>query len=236
LIVTVMQPAYLPWLGYFHRVALSDLFIVLDHVQIDKNSKSGFAHRNKVRTLDGWVWLTVPLKTKGKHGKLYLNQLEIVDDQPWAEKHWATLRHNYGRAPYFKEYARSLEDVYARSWNRLTDLARAITGSQLDAMGIHTPIRFSSEMNVQGTKDELILNLCQAVGATTYVSGPFGRSYLRLELFEAAGIRVVFDDYQHPTYPQVYPGFEPYMAAIDLLFQCGPQSLPTIRTGNPSPV
>src|SRR5262245_36818808 len=111
-----MQPAYLPWLGYFHRIALADLFIVLDHVQIDRNSKTGFAHRNKIRTKDDWCWLTVPLKTKGKHGELYLDKVEIANDQPWAERHWATLRHNYQKAKFFAEHASALDGFYARSW------------------------------------------------------------------------------------------------------------------------
>jgi hypothetical protein len=227
-----MQPAYLPWLGYFHRVALSELFILLDHVQIDKNSKTGFAHRNKVRTKEGWCWLTVPLKTKGQHGNLFLNKIEIAKDQPWAAKHWATIRHCYASAPYFAPHSPALEQFYSRSWERLADLAREITRYQLDAFAIRTPVRFSSEMGVPGTKDELILNLCRAVGASVYISGPFGRDYLKLGPFDEAGIRVVFHDYQHPTYPQVYPGFQPYMAALDLLMNCGPDSLAVLSQGN----
>jgi hypothetical protein len=231
-IVTIMQPAYLPWLGYFHRVALSDLFIVLDHVQIDKNSKTGFAHRNKVRTKEGWCWLTVPLKTKGQHANLFLNKIEIANDQPWAAKHWATIRHCYAGAPHFGQHSPALEQFYARPWERLADLARETTRYQLDAFTIHTPMRFSSEMGVPGAKDELILNLCRAVGASVYVSGPFGRDYLKPEPFNEAGIRVVFHDYRHPTYPQVYPGFQPYMAALDLLLNCGPDSLAVLGRGN----
>jgi hypothetical protein len=210
-IVTIMQPAYLPWLGYFHRISLCDLFIVLDHVQIDRNSKTGFAHRNKVRTRDGWCWLTVPLRTKGKHGQLYLNQLEIANDQAWAEKHWATLRQNYARAKFFAQHAAALEGIYALRWELLAQLARELTAYQLDAFGIRTPLRFSSEMGVEGAKDELILNLCRAAGAEVYLSGPFGRDYLRAELFEQAGVRIVFHDYNHPSYPQAHPGFEPIM-------------------------
>jgi WbqC-like protein family len=230
--VTIMQPAYLPWLGYFHRIMASDLFIVLDHVQIDKNSKTGFAHRNKVRTREGWGWLTVPLKTKGKKGELFLNQIELVEDQPWAAKHWETLKHNYGRAPFFRQHAGALEGLYARKWERLADLTREFMAWQLAAFNVRTPLMFSSEMSVPGNKDELILNLCRAAGASVYISGPFGRDYLREDLFSASGITVVYHDYQHPVYPQVYPGFEPYMAAVDLLLNCGPDSLQILRAGN----
>jgi hypothetical protein len=231
MIVTIMQPAYLPWLGYFHRIALSDLFIVLDHVQIDRNSKTGFAHRNKLRTKEGWAWLTVPLKTKGKHGQLYLNELEIAD-QDFRAKHWGTIRHNYSKAPFFAEHAAALESIYAQPWERLVPLACELMKYQLEALGITTPLRFSSEMAVEGNKDELIVNLCRAAGASAYISGPFGREYLKPEAFAEAGIRLVFHDYVHPTYPQAQGGFEPYMAALDLLLNAGPQSAAILQSGN----
>jgi hypothetical protein len=221
MIVSINQPAYLPWLGYFHRIAVSDLHIVLDHVQFEKNS---FSNRNKVRTRAGWCWLTVPLQTKGKFGDLALNEVRIADTD-WARRHWETIRQNYAKAPFFREHRAALEGFYARPWERLADLARETTAYQLDALGIRTPLRFSSEMGVGGRKDELVLNLCKAVGASVYLSGPLGRDYLRPELFAEAGIQVAYHDYGHPVYPQCHPGFEPYMAALDLLLNCGPDGL-----------
>jgi hypothetical protein len=222
MIVSINQPAYLPWLGYFHRIAISELHIVLDRVQFEKNS---FTNRNKFRIKDGWCWLTVPVKTKGKFGQLSINHLEIDNTSRWAEKHWATVRFNYGRAPYFSEHAAFLERVYSQPWTCLNDLMREITTYILRAFGITTRLLYSSEMEVEGTKDELILALCRSVGATNYISGPLGRDYIRGELFEQAGVRVVYHNYRHPTYSQVYAGFEPYMSAVDLLLNCGPKSL-----------
>jgi len=226
-----MQPAYLPWLGYFHRIAMSDLHISLDHVQIDRNSKTKFANRNKIRTQQGWCWLTVPIKTKGRQGDLAIDQLEIAADTDWAAKHWQTLKQNYARAPFFVQHAPFFEAIYARHWDRLVDLTGAITDYLLLALGIRTPALKSSEMGVAGVKDELILNLCKAVNASTYLSGPFGRDYLDARTFESAGIRLLFHDYQHPLYQQAYPGFEPYMSAVDLLFNLGPESLRVIMEG-----
>ncbi len=220
-----MQPAYLPWLGFFHRAALADLLIVLDDVQIDRNSKTGFAHRNRVRTQQGSTWLTIPLRIKGKHGAAYLHELEPADDQPWRVKHLQTLRHAYGRTPYFAAYAERLAEFYERRDRRLIDVLRASMEWQFAALGLTTPVVYASTLDVEGTKDERILNLCRRVGATTYVSGPFGRDYLRDDSFNEAGIEIVYHDYVHPTYPQAYPDFEPFMAAVDLLFNCGPESL-----------
>ena len=222
--VSIMQPAYLAWLGYFHRIALSDIHIVLDHVEIDMNSRTKFANRNKIRTKDGWTWLTVPLKTKGKRGCLFLNELEIDDDPSWRKKHWSTIRQNYARGPYFSPHAPFFEGVYAEDWRNLTDLTQRITSYLLQSLGIRTRILFSSQIGMQGSKDVLILNLCQAVGATHYLSGPFGRQYLHEPLFADAGIEVIYHDYQHPCYPQRYPGFEPNMSVVDLLFNHGEKS------------
>lgn len=225
MIVSINQPAYLPWLGYFHRIAVSDAHIVLDHVQFEKNS---FTNRNKIRTADGWCWLTVPVKTAGKFGDLSIHEIEIADEKKWAQKHWQALRLNYSKAPFFAQHAGFFEGTYSRSWPRLNDLMQEITGYLLGAFGIRTKLYFSSQMNVSGKKDELVLNLCRELKATAYLSGPLGRDYLREELFRDHGIAVRYDDYHHPTYKQAYPGFEPYMAAIDLLFNAGPASLDII--------
>jgi hypothetical protein len=229
LIVSVNQPAYLPWLGYFHRIAVSDLHIVLDHVQFEKNSVS---NRNKIRTAAGWCWLTVPVATKGRFGNLTLDQLELTADEGWARKHALSISQNYRKANHFPAYWPAFEELYRRRWSRLADLAKEMTRRHLDALGIATPVEYSSSLKVQGAKSELVLRLCQAVGATAYLSGPFGRSYLDLPEFQRAGIKVVFHDYAHPTYEQVYPGFEPYMAAIDLLFNQGPHSHEVMSKGN----
>jgi hypothetical protein len=221
-IVSINQPAYLPWLGYFHRIAVSDVHVVLDHVQFEKNS---FTNRNKIRTKEGWCWLTVPVTTKGLFGQLRIDRLECADDDGrWQRKHWAALRMNYGRASHFGRYAAFLEDAYSKPWARMNALLRALTQHLCEALEIRRPILFSSDLRVGGVKDELVLNICRAVEATTYLSGPLGRKYLREDQFRAAGIEVVYHDYRHPIYRQVFPGFEPSMSAVDLLFNCGPES------------
>ncbi len=219
-----MQPAYLPWLGYFDRIAKSDLHIVLDHVNLDANSKTKFANRNKVRISDGWNWLTVPLQSKGRHGALFLNEAEISPDGAWRQKHLGSIRTNYARARHFAGHRAFLEEIYGRDWRRLADLTTATTDYLRQAFGLDCPTRFSSELGVAGEKDALILNLCRAVGATTYISGPFGRDYLSAAAFADAGIELVFHDYPHPEYAQAFPGFEPYMSAWDLLLNHGPAS------------
>jgi hypothetical protein len=221
MIVSINQPAYLPWLGYIHRIAESDLHIVLDHVQFEKNS---FVNRNKVRTSSGWTWLTVPVRTKGRFGALPIDELEIDSTQAWAEKHWQTIRQNYSKCPGFPAHAKFFEQIYARPWARLAELMAEMNGYLLRAFGVRTPLRCSSEMAPSGARTELLVGLCKSVGGSVYLSGPLGRSYLEEARFAEAGIEVRYHDYAHPTYPQRPSGFEPYMSAIDLLFNCGERS------------
>jgi len=221
MIVSINQPAYLPWLGYFHRIAISDLHIVLDHVQFEKNSMT---NRNKIRTKEGWCWLTVPVKTKGRFGNLPIQDLEIDNLQSWDRKHLNALRSNYARAAYFGDHEPFFGEIYSAPWPRFAPLARKITEYLLKKLEIRTPLRYSSALAVPGEKSELILNICRAVGATKYLSGPFGRDYLDEAAFREAGIEVRYHDYQHLAYKQVFDGFESHMAAVDLLFNCGPES------------
>lgn len=228
MIVSINQPAYLPWPGYFSRIQASDLHIVLDHVQFEKNS---YTNRNRVRTAQGWTWLSVPLKTKGRFGDLAIHQVEIDAGHDWPAKHWGTLRQNYGKAPHFAAHAHFFEALYARPWQNLAGLLEAATGYLLGAFGIRTPLARSSGMAVEGRKSELVLNLCRSAGAKVYLSGPLGRDYLDEAAFRQAGIEVRYHDYAPPAYAQAYPGFEPGLSAVDLLFNQGPDSARILATG-----
>ncbi len=221
MIVSINQPAYLPWLGYFDRIAKSDIYILLDHVQFEKNS---MANRNKVRTPPGWVWLTVPIRTKGRFGNLGINNLEINSELPWARKHWKTIHCNYARATYFEQYATFFQELYTDTWEQLDPLMSEITKYLLSEFEITTQLVKSSSLDPQYTKSDLVLELCRKVEANIYLSGPFGRQYLDRGAFERAGIELRFHDYPHPEYRQAFDGFEPYMSAIDLLFNHGSKS------------
>ena len=225
MIVSINQPAYLPWLGYFHRIAVSDVHVVLDHVQFEKNS---FTNRNKIRTKEGSTWLTVPLRTKGQFGDLAINKIETANDTPWPRKHFQTMKMNYARSPHFAGHQAFFEEMYNRPWTKLNELLDYSGAYLLESLGIKTRMIKSSELDVTGTKEDLVLEICRKVGATTYLSGPLGRNYIIDENFTAAGLKIAYQDYKHPEYPQAFPGFEPYMSVIDLLFNCGPDSLPVI--------
>ncbi len=229
MIVSINQPAYLPWLGYFHRIAESDLHVVLDHVQFEKNS---FVNRNKMRTAKDWTWLSVPVKTKGRFGDLSIEKLEIDNHRNWRAKHLATLTQAYARAPYMAEYSGFLEDVLSREWDHLADLCRHMSGFFLEALNIETPLVESSTLSVDSNKSQMVLDLCREVKATTYLSGALGKDYLDEDMFNEAGIKVVYQDYRHPVYTQCRPGeMIPFMGILDLLLNHGAESRDILMDG-----
>ena len=155
MIASIHQPAYLPWLGYFDRIARSDVHVVLDSVQFEKNS---FINRNKIRTADGWCWLTVPVRTHGRYDQMPINTIEIDNTQHWAAKHWRSIAQNYAHAPYFREHAPFFESVYQKQWTLLVDLCGEIRDYLLVAIGIDTPAMLASVLDPPGKRDELVLN------------------------------------------------------------------------------
>ena len=218
MILSINQPAYLPWSGYFDRIARSDLHVVLDHVQFEKNS---YVNRNRILGKDGPFWLTVPVRTKGKFGDLPINELEIDQSSNWQRKHLQSIRSAYGRSACFDECWINLEKVLQSEFLKLNDLCRATTDVLLDLLGIEVEHQFTSSHQFGSSKSELVLEICRNFKATTYLSGPFGREYLDLESFVSAGIKVEFHDYTTPAYPQNSLEFVSNLSILDLLFNEG---------------
>jgi hypothetical protein len=223
MIVAIHQPHYLPWLGYLHRVAQVDLFIVLDHVQFERRN---YQNRGRIR-LDGEPrWLTVPVAQRSRKERIIDKLIDNGDARAWGPIHLSTLRHAYRDAEHFKPYAGALGGIVAARWERLVELDLALLEFLCRAFEIRTPIARSSALGVDGAKSDLILNLCRAAGARALLAGLGGsRGYLDVEAFARAGVRVKWHDFRHPTYRQCGPQpFIPGLAAIDLLFNCGPRS------------
>lgn len=233
MILTAHQPNYLPYAGFFHKVARADRFLVVDNVQFVKRGPFGWMHRNRIRTGSprGWDWLSVPVLTKGKFTQK-ICEARIDPSIPWARKHWRAIEWNYRRAPHFREYAGEFRALYERPWERFADLTCAFIRLILRLLGIPVEFQRTSELGLEGRSTGLILNLCRAMGADTYLSGIHGRDYLDVPELERHGIRVVFQEFRPPVYPQCWPGpFVPNLSVIDLLFNCGPGSL-RVLTGD----
>ncbi len=230
MIVSINQPTYLPWLGYFHRIGVSDVHVVLDDVQFEKNS---FTNRNKLKTAQGWMWLTVPILASGRFGQS-IKEVEISNTRNWRHKHLTSIQTNYNNARFFCEYSSFFEEMYSREWDCLLPLIDFGTRYFLDQLGIRTKLIRSSTLDVQGTKSDLVLEICQILRADVYLSGTLGRGYLDEKSFRKAGIRVVYQDYKHPVYSQLWEPFESHMSVVDLLLNCSPRSLDIILSGQDS--
>ncbi|MBN1824041.1 MAG: WbqC family protein [Endomicrobiales bacterium] len=224
MILSVHQPQYMPWLGYFHKMAKCDLFVYLDDVQYKKRE---FQNRNKIKTPNGAHWLTVPVITKDS----YLQQIREVrtnPDENWENEHLQSLRHNYGRTPFFKDHEGFFAGLFSKDWEKLMDVSLEITGYFSSFLKIGTRCGFASEFGVSSTSSQRIVDICIKAGADTYLSGAGGREYMEMELFEKNNIKVVFQEFSHPRYPQLFGEFIPYLSIVDLVFNCGPESAKNI--------
>jgi hypothetical protein len=219
--LVVLQPSYLPWLGYLDQLYKSDVFVLYDDVQFDKH---GWRNRNRIKTPAGPQWLTVPVLTHGR-GKPTNREVEIDTGQPWGAKHLRALRGNYSKAPAFAEVFHRLEPVLSRPWKRLLDLNRAILDALCELLAITRDIRLSSELGVSGEKTERLVEMCRATGATIYLTGDSARDYLDEPQFAAQRVAVEYHNYRHPTYVQLHGGFVPYLSVVDLLMNHGRDSL-----------
>lgn len=220
MIVAIHQPNYIPGLGFFHKMARADVFVLLDNVQYSKNN---FTNRNRIRCRDEWAWLTIPVRLAGHFGQL-IAEVETADDG-WETRHWKRLLEVYGRAPHFRQFQDRLEPVYARRCVKLEEINCELIELARVALSIDTRIVRASELGVSGQSSELLLAISQSLGATTYLSGQGGRKYLDATKFEAAGIAVEFQEFLHPQYYQQGSGeFVPNLSILDLLFHAGAES------------
>jgi hypothetical protein len=219
-IAAIHQPNYIPWPGYFHKLAACDVFVYLDAVQYPRGQS--FAARNRIKTPNGVVFLTIPVSVpKGHEGKASYLEVEFADER-WREKHVKTVEQSYKRAPYFDE----VFDLYRGGLEQgqtLVDLNVGLIEAIAAYLGIETRrVRLSETLDSFGEKSDLIVDVCKSVGADVYLSGAGGgREYNDERLLNERGIELRYDDYAYPEHPQLWDGFEPNLSVLDLLFNCG---------------
>jgi hypothetical protein len=221
--VAIHQPNYIPWPGYFHKLAACDAFVYLDAVQYPRGQS--FAPRNRIKTPNGVTFLTVPVSVpKGTEGKASYLEVEFADDK-WRKKHLATVEQSYGRAPHFDEvyplYDRGLE-----AGETFVDLNIGLIEAFASYLGIETRrVRLSELLPSFGQKTELIVDVCRALDADAYLSGSGGgRDYTDEALLQEHGIELRYDEFESHEYPQLWGDFEPNLSVLDLLLNCGPGS------------
>jgi len=226
--IAIMQPTYLPWIGYFGMIDRADTFVFLDTVQFARRS---WQQRNRIKTANGPQMLTVPVHKKGARDQK-IAEVQIDADSHFAEKHIRAIEHALSKAPYFKDYAGDLFGILQVDHPKLADLNINLITWLTGALGVSCRFLRSSNIEASGAKADLLANICEALDGNVYISAPGSRDYIETsDAFDSHGITVAYHRYEHPTYPQLYGDFEPYMSAIDLLFNVGPQSLERIRSG-----
>jgi hypothetical protein len=229
MILTAHQPVYIPWAGLFDKITQADQFCIFDVCPMED---SGFENRNRILTQAGELWLTVPVRRE-RHTPL--SEIRIAQGVSWARKHWRSIELAYQKAPFWNRYAPDLRPFYlATHWQRLVDLDEVLLRWCMNVLGLQRPIRRASTLGpLSGTKSELVLSMCRAMGADVYVFGAMGRDYADVEAFKRAGIEVRFQEYRHPTYPQVGGnGFVSHLSVLDLIMNVGPDSLKVLRNGS----
>jgi hypothetical protein len=223
LIVAIHQPQYLPWLGYFDKIRQADIFCYLDSVQYKKND---WQNRNRIKTSQGWQWLTVPVHFQFPEK---ISEVKINTTVNWRKKHLQALVTNYRRAPYFEKYIEVFGQVYSEDWVSVSELNIRFIERLVDALGMsQKPAVKSSQLALREDPTDRLIDVCRELEADTYLAGQDGTKYMDLERFKENGIGVIIQDFKHPEYPQMFDGFQSHMSVVDLLFNCGPASLDKI--------
>ncbi len=215
--VAILQSNYIPWKGYFDLIASVDEFILYDDMQYTKRD---WRNRNKIKTPQGLLWLTVPVKVKGK----YFQEIKNTElaSMNFSKQHWASMEQHYKKAVHFSEVAQWLAPLYQVEYYTVTELNSAFIKAICAYLNIKTLITTSSDYNLIDGKTERLVDLCKQANASEYISGPSAKDYVVPELFEEANIKLTWFDYAgYPEYPQLWGDFEHGVSIVDLLFNCG---------------
>ncbi len=227
MICAIHQPQYLPWLGYFEKMARADVFVLLDNVQFKKNE---WQNRNRIRSSQGWQWVTVPVLHD--HGQL-INEVKINPSVNWRAQHVRSIELNYMKAPFFKEYWPQIRPLYDEPWTGLNALNITLVKRLAGLLNIQTRLVLASEIAVASERTQRLIDICRELGCDTYLAGSGCAAYMDLELARASGLKVDVQAYVHPVYPQAWgrggDDFYPYMSTLDLLMNCGGSSLNVLR-------
>jgi hypothetical protein len=224
-IVAIHQPNYIPWIGYFHKMLGSDIFVFLDDSQYSKNQP---INRNTIKTAQGEMYLTVPVLIKGEFGQT-TSEVKINNHINWRKKHWKSILLNYKKAKYFELYSHFFEELYQNEWDKLSELNEFVIRNIADFLKIEIDFIKSSELEIKGESTERLLNIVKSVEGDTYLSGIGAKDYLDEDMFTESEISLTYQDFHHPVYNQLYGEFKPKMSIIDLLFNEGPRSLEIIK-------
>ncbi len=224
--ITIHQPNYLPWPGFFHKWMVADALVVLDTVQYHKNE---WQNRNRIKGCNGVQWVTTPV-----HYDFGQRIMDVdIASTNWAKKQIGAISQAYARAPYFDRYWPPLHELLLQAadqgWtlSRLNSAVIALLGAQL---GCTAPLHIASQMESASEEPtKRLIELCHQLNGDSYLSGAEGRNYLQRELFAREGMELCFQQVEAPVYPQLHGAFVSHLSAIDLLYNVGEQAEEIVR-------
>jgi hypothetical protein len=229
--LAIVQSNYIPWRGYFDLIDSVDEFVLLDTAEYTTRD---WRNRNQIKTPNGLLWLSIPVRTKGRRHQA-IEDVEITE-RTWTETHLESIRHAYGRAPFFDQVHPVLVRLYAEAarLDRLTAVNRLFLEGLGAELAVTTPLTdASAHPGVPGADATArLVQICRDVGATHYISGPAAKAYMELDQFAAAGIEVEWFSYAGYTdYAQLHGSFEPAVSIVDTLMMLGAEARSVFRGG-----
>lgn len=225
--VAIVQSNYIPWKGYFDLINYVDHFIIYDDMQYTRRD---WRNRNKIKTPDGLIWLTIPVETKGKYHQK-INET-VVSELNWKEKHWQTIVRNYSKARCFYDYKELFETLYLDCQDPLlSNINYRFITAICEILHIDTKISWSMNYELVEGKTERLVDLCKQVGATEYISGRAAKVYINEELFKKDQIKLSYMNYEgYPEYRQRFPPFEHNVSILDLIFNEGENTIKFMKS------
>lgn len=215
--IAILQSNYIPWKGVFDMINQVDVFVFFEDVDFTKRD---WRTRNKIKTPNGDIWLTVPVKKSPRGTKIY--EIEIAYETDWQEKHYQTIIQYYKKSQYFDKYSFLLEKIYKeRTWKSLSEFNIYVTQLIAETLDIKTIFVNSKELNTSGIKDDKLIEICKKLDADYYLSGPIAKDYIDNNKFKNENIRLSYINYDYPEYQQLYGEFNHYVSVLDVLFNCG---------------
>ncbi len=219
--VAILQSNYIPWKGVFDLINKVNKFVFLEDVQY---TEQDWRNRNIIKTKQGDKWIIVPVKNSNKKGQL-IKDAEIDNRSNWQKKHYNAFQMNYGKANYFKKYKWILEDIYiTKQWINLSELNMYFIKLISKELGIKTQFIKSTDLDIEGKKDDRLIDICKKLNADYYLSGPAAKNYIIPSKFQNEKIILDYIEYEYPKYNQLHKPFNHYVTILDLIFNCGPDA------------
>ena len=199
IITSIHQPDFFPYFGYFNKINKSDVYIVMDNVQL---SKSGWTHRDKIKTSKEVSWITIPIKNIKK-------------------KHINMISESYKNSKFINEGIEIINDLYKLNTNYLFEFNFNIINKLFEIFKINVDIKLLSQLNVDGDKSELLIKILKKINSNLYLSGDGAKNFIDIDLFKNNNIEIIFNDFKHPIYDQIHGNFVKDLSILDIILNCG---------------